>query len=297
MAKKPRFYAVTRGRKLGIFNTWEGGARLSVERYPDAKHESFVTLELAEEWYRQNNPTPGSVHSPVVHFSTQATTEQQIAEPAQATLDDMGVKQYVVYLIIDPVSDEPFYVGQTSNLERRQRQHLGRANHDCKRAAAKIAKILDAGMTPAFKVVETCDSEQASLDAEKKWIEHCTARGITVWNRWKEHRDIRAVHMKSKIEFDRIIGDGPITLGSYHYESRFELKSKLKAFLAKCSAGAIKPRLAIEKLTLIWKITGHAGEVSEFRIVGDGPKAKLEAVLVSGDTVDFEYNSAIDRLP
>ena len=74
MAKKPRFYAVTRGRKLGIFNTWEGGARLSVERYPDAKHESFVTLELAEEWYRQNNPTPGSVHSPVDHFSTQATT-------------------------------------------------------------------------------------------------------------------------------------------------------------------------------------------------------------------------------
>ncbi|WP_240997162.1 RNase H1/viroplasmin domain-containing protein [Pseudomonas viridiflava] len=68
MAKKPKFYAVTRGRKLGIFNTWEDGARLSVERYPDAKHESFSTLGLAEEWYRQNSPTPGSVHSPVVHF-------------------------------------------------------------------------------------------------------------------------------------------------------------------------------------------------------------------------------------
>ena len=297
MAKKPKFYAVTRGRKLGIFNTWEGSARLSVERYPDAKHESFATLELAEEWYRQNNPTPSSVHSPVVHFSTQGAAEQQIAAPEQATLDDMGVKQYIVYLIIDPVTDEPFYVGQTSDLERRQRQHLGRANHDCKRAAAKITKILDAGMTPAFKVVEMCNSEQASLDAEKKWVEQCTARGITLWNRWKEHRDIQALHMKSKIEFDRIIGDGPITLGSYHYESRFELKSKLKAFLTKCSAGVIKPLLAIEKLTLIWKITGHAGEVSEFRIVGGASKAKLEAVLVSGDTVDFEYNSAIDRLP
>ncbi|MGY2096062.1 ribonuclease H1 domain-containing protein [Pseudomonas simiae] len=92
MAKKPKFYAVTRGRKLGIFNTWEDGARLSVERYPDAKHESFDTLGLEEEWYRQNSPTPGSVHSPVVHFSTQGATEQQIVAPEQATLDDMGVK-------------------------------------------------------------------------------------------------------------------------------------------------------------------------------------------------------------
>lgn len=297
MAKKPKFYAVTRGRKLGIFNTWEDGARLSVERYPDAKHGSFATLGLAEEWYRQNSPTPGSVHSPVVHFSTQGATEQQIVAPEQATLGDMGVKEYVVYLIIDPVTEEPFYVGQTSNLERRQRQHLGRANHDCKRAAAKIAQILDAGMTPAFKVVDTCDSEKASLDAEKKWVEHCAARGITVWNRWREHRDIQALHMKPKIEFDRIIGDGPISLGSYHYKSRFELKSKLKAFLTKSSAGAIEPQLAIEKLTLIWKLTGHVGEVSEFRILEGVSKAKLEAVLVSGDTVDFEYSAAIDRLP
>ncbi|WP_238739540.1 MULTISPECIES: RNase H1/viroplasmin domain-containing protein [Pseudomonas] len=52
MAKKPKFYAVVHGRKLGIFNSWEGGARLSIDRFPEAKHQSFATLALAEEWYR-----------------------------------------------------------------------------------------------------------------------------------------------------------------------------------------------------------------------------------------------------
>jgi len=213
MAKKPKFYAVVHGRKLGIFNSWEGGARLSIDRFPEAKHQSFATLELAEEWYRQNTPTPGSNHSPVLHFSTQASGKQPTATPEQPTLDGVVAKDYVVYLIIDPVTEEPFYVGQTGDFEGRQRGHLGKANHDCKRAAAKIAQILDDGMTPAFKVVETCESEEASLEAETRWIERCTARGITVWNRTREHRQIQALHMKPRIEFDRIIGDGPFTLG------------------------------------------------------------------------------------
>ena len=153
MAKKPKFYAVVHGRKPGIFNSWEGGARLSIDRFPEAKHQSFATLELTEEWYRQNTPTPGSNHSPVLHFSTQAPAQQPTATSQQPTLDGVVAKDYVVYLIIDPVTEEPLYVGETSDFEGRQRGHLGKTNHDCKRAAAKIAQTLDDGMTPAFKVV------------------------------------------------------------------------------------------------------------------------------------------------
>ncbi|WP_145187266.1 viroplasmin family protein [Pseudomonas sp. URMO17WK12:I11] len=297
MAKKPKFYAVVRGRKLGIFNSWEDGARPSIDRFPEAKHQSFATLALAEEWYRQNTLTPSSNHSPVLHFSTQTSKPQTTSVRKQTALEGVGAKKYVAYLIIDPVTEEPFYVGQTGDFESRQQGHLGKANHDCKRAAAKIAQILDAGMTPIFKVVETCDSEEDSLEAESRWIEHCTSRGITVWNRWREHREIQALHMKPKIQFDRIIGDGPFTLGPYQYDSRFELKSKLNAFLAKSSQGAIQLRIATEKLKLIWKLTRQAGEVSEFRIIKDASKHQLEAVLVSGSTVNFDYGAAIDRLP
>lgn len=297
MAKKPKFYAVVHGRKLGIFNSWDDGARLSIDRFPEAKHQSFATLALAEEWYLQNNPRPGSKHSPVLHFSTQASEPETTVVPEQAALDGVATKDYVVYLIIDPETEEPFYVGQTGDFESRQRGHLGKANHDCKRAAAKIAQLLDAGVTPAFKVVETCDSEEASLKAETRWVEHCTARGIKVWNRWREHREIQALHMKPKIEFDRIIGDGPFTLGPYQYDSRYELKTRLTTFLAKASPGAIQPRMATEKLRLIWELTRQVGEVSVFRVVNDASKHRLEAVLVSGATVDFDYGAAIDRLP
>lgn len=157
MAKKSKFYAVVQGRKLGIFNTWEGGARLSIERFPQAKHQSFATLELAEEWYRLHSPTLGSNHSPVIHFSTEGMEKQRAAPPQQGGI---GAKRYVIYLIIDPATEEPFYVGLTTDLERRQRAHLGRAKHNTKRAAAKIAEILDTGMPPIFKVVESCDSNR-----------------------------------------------------------------------------------------------------------------------------------------
>jgi predicted GIY-YIG superfamily endonuclease len=186
MAKKTKFYAVVQGRKLGIFNTWEGGARGSIERFPEAKHQSFATLELAEEWYRQHSPTPGSNPSPVLHFSTEGMEKQPTTAPQQASLDGAGAKRYVIYLIIDPATEEPFYVGLTTDLERRQQSHIGRARHNTKRAAAKIAQTLDAGMFPIFKVVESCDSEQSALAAETRWVEQCTARGQIVWNRWKE---------------------------------------------------------------------------------------------------------------
>ena len=77
MAKKPKFYAVVRGRKLGIFNSWEDGARPSIDRFPEAKHQSFATLALAEEWYRQNTLTPSSNHSSssLQHANVQAADD------------------------------------------------------------------------------------------------------------------------------------------------------------------------------------------------------------------------------
>lgn len=251
MAKRSKFYAVVIGRKLGIFNTWEGGARLSIERFPEAKHQSFATLELAQEWYRLHSPTPRSNHSPVIYFSTEGIEKQPTVTPRQRALDGIGAKRYVIYVIIDPDTEEPFYIGLTTDLERRKQAHLGRARPNTKRAAAKIAEIRDAGMSPIFKVVESCDSEEHAQAAETRWVEQYTARGYVVWNRWKEHQDIQAVLLKPKLDLNQIIGDGPILVGPYPYESRFELKQRLSAFLMKFSSGPINHPMAVEKLKLI----------------------------------------------
>lgn len=54
---------------------------------------------------------------------------------------------------------------------------------------------------------------------------------------------------------------------------------------------------AVEKLKLIWSTTSQIEEVREFRIVSGTFRHHLEAVLVSGNIIDFDYGSAIDRLP
>lgn len=293
MAKRQKFYAVVHGRKLGIFDKWEDGARLSIERFPEARHQSFVTLALAEEWYRQNSPAKESRHSPVFHFRTAEPTVP--ARPSDA--DCLDGKRYVVYLIIDPATDEPFYVGQTGNLERRQRAHLRSARHDTKRAATKIAEILDAGLLPIFKVVESCSSEAESLSAETLWVKRCAQRGNIVWNRWIEHRQTQAIYLRPKVDPNQIIGDGPLRLGPYRYESRRELKARLEAFLARSSVGVITHTMAVQKLTLIWHHSGEFEEAKEFRIVTDGSECKIAVQLSSGSIVDFSYMRAIDSLP
>lgn len=65
----------------------------------------------------------------------------------------------------------------------------------------------------------------------------------------------------------------------------------------KFSSGVIDHPMAMEKLKLIWSTTSHTGKVSEFRIVSGSSSHQLEAVLVSGSTVAFDYGRAIDRLP
>lgn len=295
MAKKPRFYAVVHGRKTGIFNKWEGGARLAIDHFPGADHRAFRSLELAEEWYRQNTRNPHSCHSPIYHFNSEILGAASSDVPFQKALDGTSPKRIIVYAIVDPETEEPFYVGETGNFARRQQAHLRTAHEKTKRAAAKIAQILAKGQVPAFKAIEFCDSKMAALEAETKWIKHYVERGYTVWNRLREHREIQELHSAPQTPMDKIIGDGPINLGRHHYPSRFELKTKLRRYLSGEPFGRVAHPVAIEKLSLIWGTTKQSGPASEFWVVPGHPHRRLHAV-IDGITVDFDYTAAIDRI-
>ena len=52
VAKKPGFYAVAVGRKIGVFKTWDEAKR-QVHKYPNAKHEKFSTEEEAWAFVRK----------------------------------------------------------------------------------------------------------------------------------------------------------------------------------------------------------------------------------------------------
>lgn len=102
--------------------------------------------------------------------------------------------------------------------------------------------------------------------------------------------------MKRRVEPTQIIGDGPISLGPYRYESRFELKTKLEAFLTKSALGVITHTVAIEKLMLIWQQSGRTEVVLEFRILTGVFGRKIETQLASGSVVEFHYEHAVDNL-
>ena len=53
---KNKFYAVVRGVKPGIYDSWfgENGAKAQVDGFSGAIHQGFKTRTEAEEWYSEN---------------------------------------------------------------------------------------------------------------------------------------------------------------------------------------------------------------------------------------------------
>lgn len=53
MASKKKYYCIIRGRKQGIFTSWEEVEQY-VKGYKGARYKGFKTLEEAEQWIKEN---------------------------------------------------------------------------------------------------------------------------------------------------------------------------------------------------------------------------------------------------
>ena len=60
MGKHKKFYAVARGREIGVFTLWEGdgGAENATKGFPHAKHMSFATRLEADQFLRLHAGVP-----------------------------------------------------------------------------------------------------------------------------------------------------------------------------------------------------------------------------------------------
>ncbi|MCP0886302.1 ribonuclease H family protein [Ligilactobacillus sp. WILCCON 0076] len=54
-----KYYAVARGRKTGIFNTWKECEQL-VKNYPKARYKSFIKMEEAKVWLKTISGAKGN---------------------------------------------------------------------------------------------------------------------------------------------------------------------------------------------------------------------------------------------
>ncbi len=86
---------------------------------------------------------------------------------------------YMVYAIIDPRSQRPFYVGETGAFDLRSRQHLEGTDQI---SGLVIRQIQENGFVPHFVVLEVHDNEETALRAEIVWIELMLGRGIDLLN-------------------------------------------------------------------------------------------------------------------
>jgi len=86
---------------------------------------------------------------------------------------------YVVYAIIDPRSQRPFYVGETKSLRRRTQQHLDGTDQI---SGLIVRQIKENGFVPHIVVLEAHDDEETALRAEIFWIETFIARGVDLTN-------------------------------------------------------------------------------------------------------------------
>lgn len=178
---KTKFYVVVKGRKTGIFNKWEGGAKQYVEGYKGAVYKSFSTIELAEIWWVQMYK---GTNNPIFHFNSTEYAVQTLS----STIKVEQPGPYFTYLIIDPRTDTPFYVGQTLNMEHRKSSHLRETNKY--RAYKKmIASIQLDGLEPEFQIVDIQPTHLDSLRSETEWVKKLANQGIRVLNGWKEHKE------------------------------------------------------------------------------------------------------------
>lgn len=160
----------------GIFDQWENGAKEQVERFSGSVFKSFSTLELAELWWSKNAPED---ESPVYHMREPSDIEDKVS-------DKRG--SYITYAIIDPRNGQPFYVGQTGNLEKRKQAHLGPGKLH-RQYKSIIMAIIALGLEPEFRVLDEHSTEGDSLRSETEWVKRFAAKGIRVMNKWREHQE------------------------------------------------------------------------------------------------------------
>lgn len=103
---------------------------------------------------------------------------------------------YAVYALLDPIDQEttegasqfdgiPFYVGQSSQVEIRLRQHFRSSRKlegDSQMVHRRIADMLAAGRLPRLAILEIARTRSQSLMGELRWGQHMMRAGFALAN-------------------------------------------------------------------------------------------------------------------
>ncbi len=130
-----------------------------------------VTLDVASEKLRK---TPTSIASKLVRlgvFKDRASVNvenEKRGGNSMATLERDGI--YTIYIVRDPSTKAPIYVGQSQNFRKRKKSHVRRFS------------TLLAGQIPLIEEVETVETYALAREAERAIIAKLSNAGYILHN-------------------------------------------------------------------------------------------------------------------
>jgi len=88
------------------------------------------------------------------------------------------MKSVKIYVLKDPQTDEPQYIGRSVQPAVRYRQHIYLANKPGKKdtKTSWVKSILDKGLKPKLEIIDECNAENAQK-TEEYWINEYLKRG------------------------------------------------------------------------------------------------------------------------
>jgi hypothetical protein len=87
-----------------------------------------------------------------------------------------------VYSLIDPVSGETKYVGQSKDIARRYKSHLRTSNRDRSKRGRWVSKLIDEDLAPLVVVLSECGNTWELDSAEQHWQLHYANLGANLVN-------------------------------------------------------------------------------------------------------------------
>lgn len=118
-------------------------------------------------------------------------TDRDIAELLNMLAKAAAGSPFWVYVIRDPFSGDPLYVGQTKDPARQAKRHILAAGsaerRPSQRSRVRLRAILDQCRVPVFELVEGAATRLAALAAQMRWVRRFRAEGFDVEAPGSEH--------------------------------------------------------------------------------------------------------------
>ncbi len=98
-------------------------------------------------------------------------------------VEDQKEKKYVVYMLRDPRSFHPKYVGQTGNTSERYSNHI--VPSQLRKKSLKnnwVKSLFGIGLKPVLVIIEECASETTCKKREIYWISYFRSKGYRLTN-------------------------------------------------------------------------------------------------------------------